>query len=179
MYRARVFTFVLRVVKQYEEAEDIAQETFLRAWRYLARYNESRPFRSWLFAIARNLALNALRRPRAVIVSLDGEGGGRLVATIASSADSPAAEALSREQRRRLAAALQQLTPRAAMVFTLFYQEGMSIAEIARVAGMTRGAVKVALHRARETLRRHLAQPDEPPRGDADRTVADKRGDGE
>ena len=74
MYRARVFTFVLRVVKQYEEAEDIAQETFLRAWRYLARYNESRPFRSWLFAIARNLALNALRRPRAVIVSLDGEG---------------------------------------------------------------------------------------------------------
>jgi RNA polymerase sigma-70 factor (ECF subfamily) len=71
---------------------------------------------------------------------------------------SPAEQAVVREQRRRLAEALQELPPRSAMIFTLFYQEEMSIAQIAETVGAKPGAVKVALHRARQALKSRLAR---------------------
>lgn len=154
LYQDRLFTFLLRMVRQHEEAEDLAQEVFVRAWRHLDAYDAKWAFRTWLFSIARHLALNALRRPRAVIVSIEGGGDEEHPALPLATADaSPADQAIAREQRRRLTRALDDLTPRAAMVFTLFYQEEMSIAEIAQTVGMTPGAVKVTLHRARETLK--------------------------
>ena len=156
-YRDRLYTFLLRLVRHHEEAEDLAQETFVRAWRHLADYDSRWAFRSWLFTLARNLALNTLRRPRATIVSIEaGEMDGQLGLALASTTASPADQAAVREQKRRLSQALGQLSAQAAMIFTLFYQEGMTIAEIAQTVGMTAGAVKVALHRARETLRRRL-----------------------
>lgn len=157
LYRDRLYTFLLRLVRHHEEAEDLAQETFVRAWRHLADYNSRWAFRSWLFTLARNLALNTLRRPRATIVSIEaGEMDGQLGLALAATTASPADQAAVREQKRRLSQALGQLSAQAAMVFTLFYQEGMAIAEIAQTVGMTAGAVKVALHRARERLRRRL-----------------------
>jgi RNA polymerase sigma-70 factor (ECF subfamily) len=154
LYQDRLFTFLLRMVRQHEEAEDLAQEAFVRAWRHLDAYDARWTFRTWLFSIARHLALNALRRPRAIIISIEGGGDPAHPGLALASADSsPAEQAAVREQRRRLARALDDLTPRAAMIFTLFYQEAMSIAEIAQTVGMTAGAVKVALHRARETLK--------------------------
>jgi len=157
-HQDRVFTFLLRIVKQREEAEDLAQETFVRAWRHLARYDERWAFRTWLFGIARHLALNALRRPRATIVSLDGGDGDEPgpARVLAAAGPSPADEAAARERRQRLAGAVANLAPRAAMIFTLFYQEELSIAEIARAIDMSPGAVKVALHRLREALRKQL-----------------------
>jgi RNA polymerase sigma-70 factor (ECF subfamily) len=94
-----------------------------------------------------------------VIVSIDaGVGENRNEPSVPSTGASPAEQAAVREQKRRLAEALDTLTPRAAMIFTLFYQEEMSIAEIAPVVGMKPGAVKVALHRAREVLRERLGE---------------------
>lgn len=161
LYQDRIFTFLLRMVRQREEAEDLAQETFVRAWQHLSRYDPRWAFRTWLFTIARNLAVNVLRRPRAMIVSLDGGDDTLPPAALASFDTSPAERATVREQKQRVARALDHLSPQAAMVFTLFYQEQMSIAEIARTIGATRGAVKVALHRARETLRTKLREPRE------------------
>jgi len=156
-YQDRLFTFLLRMVRHHEEAEDLAQEAFVRAWRHLASYDPRWAFRTWLFSIARHLALNALRRPRATIISIDSGGDeGRSELALASPNGSPADQAAIREQKRRLARALEDLTPRAAMVFTLFYQEEMSIAEIAQTVGMSSGAVKVALHRVRETLKTRM-----------------------
>lgn len=162
LYQDRIFSFLLRMVKHREEAEDLAQEAFVRAWRNLDRYDERWAFRTWLFTIARNLALNVLRRPRATIVSINGgEDGNRPPPAVVSTDPSPADQAVKSERQRRLAGALERLAPRAAMIFTLFYQEEMSVAEIARTTGMTQGAVKVALHRARETLRSRLAETDD------------------
>ena len=159
LYQARIYTFLLRMVRQREEAEDLAQETFVRAWRNLDHYDERWAFRTWLFTIARNLALNVLRRPRAAIVSIHGdERDDRPPPAIAAAGPSPAERAVHSERQRRLVEALEQMAPRAAMIFTLFYQEEMSIADIARTTGMTQGAVKVALHRTRETLRQRLAE---------------------
>ncbi|MCX8036645.1 MAG: sigma-70 family RNA polymerase sigma factor [Candidatus Sumerlaeia bacterium] len=154
LYRDRVYNFLLRMVKHHEEAEDLAQEVFVRVWRHLGDYDMRWAFRTWLFCIARNLALNALRTPRAVILSIEtGFEDGHEPLQIADSAATPSQQALSREQRRRLAEAVEAMPPRLAMLFTLFYQEEMSIAEIAQVTGMTAGAVKVALYRIRETLK--------------------------
>lgn len=159
LYQDRLFTFLLRMVRHREEAEDVAQETFVRAWRHLASYDERWTFRTWLFSIARNLALNALRRPRATILSIEGaEEDGHPERAVAATTASPADQAITGEQGRRLAHAVETLTARAAMIFTLFYQEGMGIAEIAQTVGMTCGAVRVALHRARETLRQRLKE---------------------
>ena len=58
LYRDRLYTFLLRLVRHHEEAEDLAQETFVRAWRHLPDYDSRWAFRSWLFTLARNLALN-------------------------------------------------------------------------------------------------------------------------
>lgn len=159
-YQDRLFTFLLRMVRHHEEAEDLAQEAFVRAWRHLASYDPRWTFRTWLFSIARHLALNALRRPRATIVSIETGGGeGHPELALASPNGSPADQAVVREQKRHLARALEDLTPRTAMIFTLFYQEEMSIAEIAQTVGMSSGAVKVALHRVRETLKTRMKSP--------------------
>lgn len=159
LYQARVFTFLIRMVRHHEEAEDLAQETFVRAWRNLQSYDARWAFRTWLFTIARHLALNALRRPRATIISLDGgDYGSVFPAALASANASPVERATVSEQKRHLAKALEHISPRAAMVLTLFYQEEMTIAEIAQTVGTTPGAVKVALHRAREALRSRLAE---------------------
>jgi len=156
-YRDRLYTFLLRLVRHHEEAEDLAQEAFVRAWRHLSGYDSRWPFRAWLFTIARNLALNALRRPWATIISIEaGAEDGRNALALAAATASPAEQAVTGEQKRRLGQALGQLSVQAAMIFTLFYQEGMAISEIAQTVGMTAGAVKVALHRARQTLRRRL-----------------------
>ena len=159
LYQARVFTFLIRMVRHHEEAEDLAQETFVRAWRNLQSYDARWAFRTWLFTIARHLALNALRRPRATIISLDrGERDNEPPLALASFDASPAERAVASEQKRRLAKALEGFSPRTAMIFTLFYHEEMCIAEIAQTVGTTPGAVKVALHRAREALRSRLAE---------------------
>ena len=179
LYQDRIFTFLLRMVRQREEAEDLAQETFVRAWQYLSRYDSRWAFRTWLFTIARNLAVNVLRRPRAMIVSLDGGDDTLPPAALASFDASPAERATVREQKQRLAKALDHLSPQAAMAFTLFYQEQMSIAEIARAVGSTRGAVKVALHRARETLRTQLREPRELGQREQRGSAVEQRGRGE
>jgi len=159
LYQNRLYTFLLRMVRHHEEAEDLAQEAFVRAWRHLDVYDAKWPFRTWLFSIARNLALNTLRRPRATIISIESGGDEEKPAVVlAATSASPADEAGTREQRRHLMRALEDFPPRAAMVFTLFYQEGMSVVQIAQVAGMSPGAVKVMLHRVRETLKNKMRE---------------------
>ncbi|MBM3333299.1 sigma-70 family RNA polymerase sigma factor, partial [Candidatus Sumerlaeota bacterium] len=123
------------------------------------------PFRTWLFCIARNLALNALRRPRAEVVSIaEVTADGDRDRSIVAAAPSPVEQAIARERQRLFERALETLSPRAATIFTLFYQESMSIAEVAHVVGARSGTIKVALHRLRETLKRELADMLERPR---------------
>jgi len=176
IYEGRLFTFLLRMVKHHEEAEDLAQEAFVRVWRHLEAYDTQRSFRTWLFSIARNLALDVLRRPRAAIVSIEGGDDGEGPRVILAAADaSPLEQATVREQRRCLEQALEALTPRAAMVFTLFYQENMRIAEIAQVTGMSAGAVKVTLHRAREMLKCKVRENSQLETRDSEHRIVSRR----
>lgn len=149
-YSVRIFAHLYRLVRNREEAEDLTQETFLRAYRSLTRFDTSRPFKSWVYKIATNAGLNALRsrRRRGVAVPLD-----IYADSIAQFGETP-----RRELRDELAHAMKGLAHQPAMLIHLHYHEGMSIREAAEIVGMNEGSAKVALHRARKRLRELLIE---------------------
>lgn len=156
-YAPRIYSHLYRIVGSREEAEDLAQETFLRVFRYLDRYDTSRPFKTWLYTIATNTAFNALRsrRRRGQPVALD---DGLSVAGPAS--QEPGRKVERNERLDIVARAVGRLPPRSAALVQLYYREDLSMREAAEVVGMTEGAAKVALLRARRTLRQWLVEED-------------------
>jgi RNA polymerase sigma-70 factor (ECF subfamily) len=162
LYQHRLVTVMRHLVNNKEEAEDLAQEVFLRVYRVRKKYRPRAKFSTWLFTIANNLALNALRsRQRKPVVPLDvrdsGPLGPRPAEQLVRDRDGQPG---SRLQQQELAAVVQQALEglnerqRAAVVLNKF--EDMNYAEIAEVMGLTTKAVKSLLSRARENLRETL-----------------------
>jgi len=152
VYGSRIYTHVFRMLHNREEAEDVVQEAFLRAYRNLATYDRARPFRNWLYTIASNLALNAIRarQRRGAAIALDFDADPAEVAATDTAADELAARG---DLGVRIARALQFLPPQPAALVHLHYMEGMTIREAADMLDMREDAAKVALHRARKRLR--------------------------
>jgi RNA polymerase sigma-70 factor (ECF subfamily) len=164
LYQHRLVTVMHHLVSNKEEAEDLAQEVFLRVYRTRKKYRPRAKFSTWLFTIANNLALNALRsRQRKPSVPLDvrdsGPLGPRPAEQLVRDRQSQPGERL---QQQELAAIIQEALAelnerqRAAVVLNKF--EDMNYAEIAEVMNLTTKAVKSLLSRARENLRATLKQ---------------------
>src|SRR5438876_8699592 len=164
LYQHRLVAIMHHLVGNAEEAEDLAQEVFLRIYRVRKTYHPRAKFSTWLFTIANNLALNALRsRQRKPAVPLDvrdsGPLGPRPAEQLVRDRDHQPGD---RIQQQELAAVIQQALEglnerqRAAVVLNKF--EDMNYAEIAEVMGLTTKAVKSLLSRARENLRLALKQ---------------------
>jgi len=158
-YHPRVVTVMHHLVGNLEEAEDLAQEIFLRIYRGRKKYRARAKFATWLFTIAHNLALNAIRRrQRRPVVQFSLRDSGplgprpqeQLVLDIGHQPE-------HRLQQEELAAvihhALDSLNSRQKMALVLNKFEDMNYIEIARVMGLTRKAVKSLLSRARYNLR--------------------------
>jgi RNA polymerase sigma-70 factor (ECF subfamily) len=150
-HRSRVCALARFVLGSAEEAEDVAQETFVRAYEALSRYECRGQFRVWIATICANLCRNRMkgRRPATAIDLAEG-------ALLADPAPGPEAHSLARERARIVRQCLEQLGARDRLILGLHYQEQASIEEIARITGIRAGAVKVALHRARKRLRLRL-----------------------
>lgn len=155
-YERPVLHFCMRMVASYEDAEDIAQNCFVRLYRALPRLREEAQFSTVLFGIARNLALNALR---------DAKRSGRHHAApledrpVAGSAlDRPERQARVREIESTLEAAIADLSPEHREVLLLREVHGMDYEAIARVLRCRKGTVRSRLARAREQLRRRLIE---------------------
>jgi RNA polymerase sigma-70 factor (ECF subfamily) len=146
------------LVRHREEAEDLTQETFLRAYRFLSRYDAGRPFKNWLYTIATNVGLNALRARRRRGVSISLEASHNVAPDFPLPTHDGRYAVAHRDLQDELAGALEQLPPQPALLIHLHYHEGMSIAEAAEIAGLSEGAAKVALHRARKRLREILVE---------------------
>lgn len=157
-YAPRIRAYLFRMVRNREEAEDLTQETFIKAFRALSRFQSDRAFRSWLYAIATNTGLNALRsrRRRGTPAAIDLE---QLPAP--GSPASPSGHSLSDAREIALANAMAALEPRAARLIALHYQEGLTLAEAGEVLELSANAAKVALHRARKQLREHMVKGSE------------------
>ncbi len=149
-----VFRICHRIVGNPAVAEDAVQEAFLRAFRFLAKFDDRAEFSTWLHRIAVNAAIDELRkRRRDRWVGLD-EGSGRgLEATVPSHEPAPDRLAISSELGRAAAAALSELTPVERAAFVLRHYEGRSIAEISAALGKRDNATKQSIFRAVRKLR--------------------------
>ncbi len=156
-----VFGLIVRIVRRAEEAEDLAQETFLKAHRALARFDPSRKFSSWLFKIAHNTALDALRRAGETTLSLDApprDGDEAPEPPADPSAEDPFARAAGRDLGRALEAAIHRLRPEYREVLLLRFVEELSYEEIAEVTSAPLGTVKIHIYRARRDLARAMSE---------------------
>jgi RNA polymerase sigma-70 factor (ECF subfamily) len=159
LYQRRLVAIMNHLVGNAEEAEDLAQEVFLRVYRARKKYRPRSKFSTWLFTIANNLALNALRsRQRKPVVSLPAQDSGPLGARPAEQlVRDRGSGPMQRLQRQELAGlirqALEGLNERQRMAVVLNKFEDMNYAEIAEVMGLTTKAVKSLLSRARDNLR--------------------------
>jgi RNA polymerase sigma-70 factor, ECF subfamily len=153
-YRSRIDALARVALGSREEALDVTQETFVRAFESLPRYRPQGRFRTWLYTIAANLCKNRLKARRPA-VSWDEAGQWEL---LIDPAPGPEAVTLARERLQALAAAVEAMGDRDRLIVLLYYQDDLSVEEIARIVGCRPGAAKVALHRARARLRERLAQ---------------------
>jgi RNA polymerase sigma-70 factor (ECF subfamily) len=150
-HQTSVYNLCYRLLGDWAEAEDAAQETFLRAYSHLHRYDLNRPFRTWLCAIAHHYCIDQLRRRRLALLSLETEPPLEHPA-LCDPAPGPEAEAQRNEQARHVAQLLARLSPEGRSVVVLHYWSGLSYEEIAAATGTTVSAVKSRLHRNRTTL---------------------------
>lgn len=146
-YQDRIYRFLVRLTRSQDDALDLAQETFLRAYRGLPRWRPDALFKTWLFRIARNLAFDLLRRHKRVeFVALEED------ADIADPAPGPDAALETAQRLRMLEAALLRLPVEHREILLLREIEEMSYEEIAVVLDLNPGTVKSRIARARATL---------------------------
>ena len=162
-YERPVFALVLRMVGDREVAEELAQDTFVRAFNRLDTYRTERKFSSWLFRIANNAAIDHLRRRAPETVSLDGDRGAATLEAAAEGAiqvadggPSPLERLEASELGAAIAAAIAQLRPAYRACVQLRFIEDQSYEEIAVALDLPIGTVKTHLHRAKLELHERL-----------------------
>jgi RNA polymerase sigma-70 factor (ECF subfamily) len=152
VYQTHVYNLCYRMLGNPESAEDAAQETFLRAYQHLPRYDQRRPFATWLLSIAAHYCIDGLRRRKFVMTSLDEDedrGGPELPD---ADAPNPESEIVHRQQREQVQDVLRRLDPVDRAAIVLRYWHESSEVEIAEALNLTVSAVKSRLHRARHEL---------------------------
>jgi RNA polymerase sigma-70 factor (ECF subfamily) len=154
-----VYNLALRVVKDENEALDLAQEAFVRAWTALPNFKGQSQFRTWLYRIVTNLCYNRLPNLRR---SLNDLGDDVMEDIPETNFDNPAHEFESNETRQHLQDAISLLDSNYQLLITLRYQNELSYDEIASTLNLPLGTVKTGLFRAKAQLRLALESYEEP-----------------
>jgi RNA polymerase sigma-70 factor (ECF subfamily) len=163
-YERPVFSLVLRMVRDRQLAEDLAQETFIKALNAIGSYRPEFKFSSWIFKIANNAAIDHLRRRELDTLSIDGAPHATTAEDIEATAlqvgdksESPLEELEARELGSTIERAIGRLRPEYRSCIMLRHVEGMAYEEIAQLLDLPLGTVKTYIHRARHELRDMLA----------------------
>jgi RNA polymerase sigma-70 factor (ECF subfamily) len=151
-YQVSVYNVCLRMMGERLDAEDLAQESFVRAYQRLESYDEDRPFGPWVRTLAANLCLNQLKRNRPLQVPLDDERDRAARPGRASPERHLEAQEAARDVRR----AIHELPPHYRVVIELRHFQELSYAEIAAALDLPLSDVKSHLYRARKTLAQRL-----------------------
>lgn len=147
-----VYNLALRVLKNEEEALDLAQETFVRAWTALPNFRGQSQFRTWLYRIVTNLCYNRLPNLRRSLNELGNDVISEIPETDLTF-DNPAQRFESHELRSYLHKAIDELDENYRLLISLRYQNELSYEEIAKMLNLPLGTVKTGLFRAKEQLR--------------------------
>lgn len=143
-----VFHFSRRMLRNEQDAEDVAQETFLKLWKAAERFEGRSSIRTWLFRVAHNLCIDHMRRRREVALGEDQDPP--------TSQPSPLGLVAERERLERVQRAIDDLPPRQRAAITLVHHEGLPQNEAAEVLGVTVDALESLLARGRRALRQAL-----------------------
>jgi RNA polymerase sigma-70 factor (ECF subfamily) len=149
-----VFTLAMRFAKNREDAEEIAQDCFIKAYRSLSSFQKQSKFSTWLYSIVYTTAMTFLRKKRMDTDSIDDENMYIQLETQASAMKNNMAE--NRSRSYYLNQAIEQLMPDDATIITLFYMGEQSLEEIGQTLGIEPNTVKVKLFRARQRLKDKL-----------------------
>ncbi|MXV75262.1 sigma-70 family RNA polymerase sigma factor [Candidatus Poribacteria bacterium] len=152
-YKSKIFSYLLRSVRNYEDAEDITIEVFFKAYRALEGWQPKAKFSTWLYKIASNLAIDYHRaKARRPVYALDDTEipETHLVATDLHS--DPEKQLEEKERGILIREAVDQLSPKQKAVFMLSRYEGLQLKEVAETLDMAEGTVKIHLHRAVKRL---------------------------
>lgn len=157
----RIYQYIRQMVPTPEDAEDLMQEVYLRAWSGLKGLHANEAFWVWLHRIARNAVLDSRKRKQLDTVSLestytDDEDGGTEPVEVADWSDNPERIVLSEAMQETIRQAVRSLPENHREVVTMYHLEDMEISEIAQVLGVPKNTVLSRLARAREALRRKL-----------------------
>ena len=153
-----VYNLAYRLLRDTDEAEDLAQEAFLRAWRGLGGFRGEAKFTTWLYRVVTNLCYNRLNGLRRQLVDVNADD----VDLLASPSDEdPPMAAEAAERRAFLHRQIAALPDKYQLVITLFYLQEFSYQEIAQVLDLPLGTVKTHLYRARERLKQQLQASEE------------------
>ncbi len=152
-YKDPVYNVAYRMLGNATEAEDVAQEAFVRAYTQLRTYKDTHRFSTWLLSIASHLSIDQLRRRRFLALPLENVPFLEWIADLGAGPEQAAVQGETSDEMQRL---LQQLPPKYRAVLVLRYWHDLSYEEIAGVLHLTPALVKARLHRARELVARRM-----------------------
>ena len=153
-YRDMVYTICLRMLSVEADAQDAAQEVFVKAYRAISSFQEKSKFSTWIYRIAYNHCISVIRKKVRMIDLVD-----EVPDEEVNEGDVSGMEVLSREERRRyLQMAIEALPETDAVVVTLFYFDELSLEEIAEVTGLTSSNIRIKLHRSRKKMYKVLRE---------------------
>ena len=162
-YERPVFNICLRMMRNREEAQDLAQEAFAKVFAMLERYNPTFAFSNWLFKITSNLCIDSTRKRRLETYPMDSpiqSEQGEMERQYESPDDDPEKIAIKSERMVLLSAAIEELPPHYKVMIVLRHQQDLTYEEIATTLDVPLGTVKARIHRAREMLKNRLENED-------------------
>ena len=153
-YQNYVFTLVIRFTENREDAEEVSQDVFVKAYRSLADFRGDSKFSTWLYTIARTSSITFLRKKKLETVSIDNE---KTAVQLENRESSFSANTIEQKSRIKMVnEAIQLLSVDDAQIITLFYKAEQSLEEMGKILGMEPNTVKVKLHRARVRLKEKM-----------------------
>jgi RNA polymerase sigma-70 factor, ECF subfamily len=162
-FQRPVFSIIYRMIRDREQAEDLAQETFVRVFNNIDRYDPRYKFSSWIFKIATNLTIDHIRRKELDTVSIDGSRNAVTAEqieatsiTIASQDENPEELLEAKELGEEIETAIGKLRPEYRAAILLRHVDGREYQEIAEILSLPLGTVKTYIHRGRNELREQL-----------------------
>jgi RNA polymerase sigma-70 factor (ECF subfamily) len=154
-YQKRIYFLAKRMVKSHDIAEEIAQESFVKAYFSIKQFNLEMPFYSWIYRICVNLAINYLRKQKLFVYESKSEEEVNLLENLPSP-NNPLSEMLKEELNQKIEKSIEKLPTEFKTVFILRVYDELSYEEIAKVLNLTKGTVMSRLFRARQRLQKEL-----------------------
>jgi RNA polymerase sigma-70 factor (ECF subfamily) len=156
LYRERIVRLAYHMAGNREEAQDLCQETFIKAFRALGSFDARRPFSPWLYRIAHNVTLDHIRRRKARPALVESDPEFPFEERMDQTAENPQRTLLSKETQKEMMAAIQSLPENYRSVVVFRYLEDLSYAEIAAALNLTEANVMMRMSRARRMLKDKL-----------------------